>query len=64
MVDDHSGGRDVRRGRGAGARATRACAALRFARNFGSHTALICGLHQARGECVAALAADLQDPPR
>lgn len=36
---------------------------VRFARNFGAHTALTCGLHRARGECVAALAADLQDPP-
>lgn len=36
---------------------------VRFARNFGSHTALLAGLHQARGACVAALAADLQDPP-
>ncbi len=36
---------------------------LRFSRNFGAHTALTCGLHNARGDCVAALAADLQDPP-
>lgn len=36
---------------------------VRFARNFGAHTALTCGLHEARGDCVAALAADLQDPP-
>ena len=36
---------------------------VRFARNFGAHTAVTCGLHQARGDCVAALAADLQDPP-
>jgi polyisoprenyl-phosphate glycosyltransferase len=36
---------------------------VRFARNFGSHTALMCGLHLARGDCVAALAGDLQDPP-
>ncbi len=36
---------------------------LRFARNFGAHTALMCGFHHARGHCVAALAADLQDPP-
>jgi polyisoprenyl-phosphate glycosyltransferase len=36
---------------------------LRFTRNFGAHTAVTCGLHQARGDCVAALAADLQDPP-
>jgi glycosyltransferase involved in cell wall biosynthesis len=36
---------------------------VRFSRNFGAHTALTCGLHQAQGDCVAALAADLQDPP-
>lgn len=36
---------------------------LRFARNFGSHTALACGLHHARGACAAVMAADLQDPP-
>lgn len=36
---------------------------LRFARNFGAHTALAAGLHHARGDCVAALAGDLQDPP-
>jgi dolichol-phosphate mannosyltransferase len=36
---------------------------VRFARNFGAHTALAAGLHLARGDAVAALAADLQDPP-
>src|SRR6266496_2271063 len=36
---------------------------VRFSRNFGAHTALTCGLHMAQGDCVAALAADLQDPP-
>jgi dolichol-phosphate mannosyltransferase len=36
---------------------------VRFARNFGAHVALTCGLHHARGDCVTALAADLQDPP-
>jgi dolichol-phosphate mannosyltransferase len=36
---------------------------IRLARNFGSHTALTCALHQAKGVCVTALAADLQDPP-
>ncbi len=36
---------------------------LRFARNFGAHAAVTCGLHEARGDCVTALAADLQDPP-
>jgi dolichol-phosphate mannosyltransferase len=37
--------------------------ALRFARNFGSHTALACALHHARGDCAVIMAADLQDPP-
>lgn len=36
---------------------------VRFARNFGAHAALTCGLHQAAGDCVVALAGDLQDPP-
>ncbi|MCI0421150.1 MAG: glycosyltransferase family 2 protein [Acidobacteria bacterium] len=36
---------------------------LRFSRNFGSHTALICGLQQASGDCAIIMAADLQDPP-
>jgi polyisoprenyl-phosphate glycosyltransferase len=37
--------------------------ASRFARNFGSHTAIAYGLHHARGDCGVVLAADLQDPP-
>ena len=36
---------------------------VRFARNVGSHMAVRCGLDYARGDCAAALAADLQDPP-
>jgi len=36
---------------------------FRFSRNFGSHTAITCGLHHARGDCAIVLAADLQDPP-
>jgi len=36
---------------------------LRFARNFGSHTALMCGLRYAKGDCAVVMAADLQDPP-
>src|ERR1700690_599144 len=35
----------------------------RFARNFGSHTAIACGLHHARGSAATVMAADLQDPP-
>jgi polyisoprenyl-phosphate glycosyltransferase len=37
--------------------------AMRFSRNFGSHTATICGLEHARGRCAVAMASDLQDPP-
>jgi polyisoprenyl-phosphate glycosyltransferase len=37
--------------------------ALRLARNSGSHTALTCGLREARGDCAVVIAADLQDPP-
>ncbi len=36
---------------------------FRLARNFGSHAALTCGLHNARGDCAVVMAADLQDPP-
>jgi dolichol-phosphate mannosyltransferase len=37
--------------------------AIRFARNFGSHTAIRCGLEYSQGQCAIVLAADLQDPP-
>jgi glycosyltransferase involved in cell wall biosynthesis len=37
--------------------------AIRFARNFGSHKAISCGLDHAPGDCAIVLAADLQDPP-
>ena len=36
---------------------------LRLSRNFGSHTAISCGLAHARGSCAVVMAADLQDPP-
>jgi dolichol-phosphate mannosyltransferase len=35
----------------------------RLAKNFGSHTAIVCGLEQAKGDCAVVMAADLQDPP-
>ena len=37
--------------------------ALRFSRNFGHQTAVTAGLRHARGDAVAVLDADLQDPP-
>lgn len=36
---------------------------VRLTRNFGSNAAITCGLRCARGEVVAVIAADLQDPP-
>jgi glycosyltransferase involved in cell wall biosynthesis len=36
---------------------------VKLTRNFGSTAAILAGLAQARGEAVAAIAADLQDPP-
>ncbi|HXE72704.1 MAG TPA: glycosyltransferase family 2 protein, partial [Candidatus Nitrosotenuis sp.] len=37
--------------------------AVRLSRNFGSHMACLAGMSYARGEAVAIMAADLQDPP-
>jgi dolichol-phosphate mannosyltransferase len=37
--------------------------ALRFARNSGSHAAIMAGLEHAKGDCAVVLASDLQDPP-
>ena len=36
---------------------------VRFARNHGSHVAITCGLHHARGDAAVMVVADLQDPP-
>lgn len=36
---------------------------VKLSRNFGSNAALLAGLGQTRGDVVAAIAADLQDPP-
>jgi glycosyltransferase involved in cell wall biosynthesis len=36
---------------------------VKLSRNFGSNAAMLAGLGQARGQAIAAIAADLQDPP-
>lgn len=36
---------------------------VKLSRNFGSNQAIMAGLSRARGDAVAAIAADLQDPP-
>jgi dolichol-phosphate mannosyltransferase len=62
VVDDHSGDTtfevlaDL-------ARRDKRVRAVRLARNSGSHAAITCGLHLARGDCAVLMAADLQDPP-
>src|SRR4051795_12901946 len=38
-------------------------AVLDLSRNFGKEVALSAGLHHARGEAIAVIDADLQDPP-
>jgi dolichol-phosphate mannosyltransferase len=45
------------------ARTDRRLKAIRLSRNFGSNAAILAGLSHSRGECVAVMAADLQDPP-
>ena len=62
VVDDHSEDATFEVVSGLAER-DRRVRGLRFARNFGAHTAVTCGLHEARGDCVTAFAADLQDPP-
>lgn len=37
--------------------------AVRLARNSGAHTAILCGMQRASGDCAVIMAADLQDPP-
>lgn len=37
---------------------------IRLSRNFGSHIAICAGFDRARGDAVAILACDLQDPPQ
>ena len=39
------------------------CRLIKLSRNFGSNAALLAGLGQCKGDAVAAIAADLQDPP-
>lgn len=62
VVDDHSGD-DTFAVVASIARRDARVRVVRLARNSGSHTAITCGLHHARGDCAVVLAADLQDPP-
>jgi dolichol-phosphate mannosyltransferase len=62
VVDDHSSDRTLAVVAEIAGRDARVHG-IRLARNSGSHTALTCGLHHARGNCAVVMAADLQDPP-
>jgi dolichol-phosphate mannosyltransferase len=37
---------------------------IQLVKNAGSHVAIMCGLEQCQGDCVAVMAADMQDPPQ
>jgi polyisoprenyl-phosphate glycosyltransferase len=62
IVDDHSADNTFRVMADLAGRDSR-IRGFRLARNFGSHKAITCGLHQVKGHCVVIMAADLQDPP-
>ena len=62
IVDDHSSDRTFQVASELAATDGRV-RVLRLARNSGSHNAVFCGLHHAKGRCAVLIAADLQDPP-
>ena len=62
VVDDHSRDSTFDVLRALAARDPRV-RGFRLARNSGSHVAITCGLHLAKGDAAIMLAADLQDPP-
>jgi dolichol-phosphate mannosyltransferase len=62
VVDDHSYDRTFELVERLAAGDTRV-RGIRLARNSGSHVAITCGLHHARGDAAVLLVADLQDPP-
>lgn len=65
LVDDGSSDKtlEVMRGLAAGAEEGLEVRWTSFSRNFGKEAALLAGLRSARGDYVATLDADLQDPP-
>jgi glycosyltransferase involved in cell wall biosynthesis len=62
FVDDGSGDRSFELLTDMAQNDARVCA-VKLARNFGSNPATLAGLHYVSGDCVAMIAADLQDPP-
>jgi glycosyltransferase involved in cell wall biosynthesis len=62
FVDDGSGDNSFEILADLAKRDSRVCV-VKLSRNFGSNAALLAGLHYVSGDCVAMIAADLQDPP-
>jgi dolichol-phosphate mannosyltransferase len=62
FVDDGSGDRSFELLAELAARDSRV-RVVKLSRNFGSNAAILAGLHHVSGDCVATIAADLQDPP-
>src|SRR5262245_60579180 len=63
FVDDGSGDNSFTVLRSFQEKHSGAITVVRLARNFGSMNAVLAGFNVAEGDCVAMLAADLQDPP-
>jgi dolichol-phosphate mannosyltransferase len=62
VIDDHSSDETFEVLKSI-ARKTPNVSGYRLSRNFGSHTAIACGLRHASGDCAIVMAADMQDPP-
>ena len=62
FVDDGSGDRSFDLLAGAAEDDARV-RVVKLSRNFGASAAILAGLHHVSGDCVAVIAADLQDPP-
>lgn len=62
VVDDHSRDTTFAVMSGLAAKDPRV-RCLRLTRNFGAHTATMCGLDHVQGDCAVLMAGDLQDPP-
>lgn len=65
IVDDGSADRssEVIRDYWTGRKSDIAIRHICLTRNFGQVSAILCGIKYAKGDCVASLSADLQDPP-
>ena len=63
FVDDGSGDRSLQRLRDLQGEYPGMIKVVKLARNFGSMPTILAGFEVATGDCIGAIAADLQDPP-